>query len=81
MSVLSVLYMTVVENGKVYTFGDGNNGQLGLGTMTLETSKPKLVKMGSAVSHIFCGENFTALISGEKTLQVVVRVEGKSNEG
>ncbi|XP_041354796.1 X-linked retinitis pigmentosa GTPase regulator-like isoform X2 [Gigantopelta aegis] len=53
----------LTENGTVYTFGEGNNGQLGLGTMTMETLTPQLVKMGPTVSHIFCGENFTAFIT------------------
>ncbi len=57
--------MLVTEDGKVYSFGDGNNGQLGHGTLQLQCSQPQQVPLlKEKIKHAFCGENHTALISG-----------------
>ncbi|XP_070189606.1 X-linked retinitis pigmentosa GTPase regulator-like [Littorina saxatilis] len=53
----------VTENGQLYTFGDGPNGQLGLGVSVLESQSPSLVKLPFKVSQVCCGENFTAIVS------------------
>jgi len=61
--------LAIVDSGKVYTFGDGQNGQLGQGTNVIESPRPALV--GSLkdikIKYSACGENFTALISGMAT--------------
>lgn len=50
----------------MYTFGQGQFGQLGLGTFTFETSKPKAIEYvkDHKISSVSCGENHTALITG-----------------
>ena len=58
------------ENGNVYAFGQSTNGQLGLGTRTLETFVPLKISLLSEISnndnqtnnrivYISCGENHT----------------------
>ena len=62
------------ENGNVYVFGQSTNGQLGLGTRTLETFVPMKINALSEIAnsddhdnnriiHISCGENHTAVVS------------------
>lgn len=59
------------ESGNVYVFGQSTNGQLGLGTRTLETSVPlqitSLSEICSGTSNkiiqICCGENHTSVVS------------------
>ncbi|KAK6187712.1 hypothetical protein SNE40_005676 [Patella caerulea] len=53
----------VTVDGKVYTFGDGSNGQLGRGTSELQLWTPKCVELGFKAVDVSCGENFTAIIS------------------
>ena len=60
-------YFSVVDTGRVYSFGNGSNGQLGHGTLCLQSSKPvqlglpKSMKVKSAA----CGNSHTALVTGE----------------
>ena len=56
-----------VDSGKLYTFGDGANGQLGHGTSLLSCDKPELVmfnKKSVKVKKSSCGESHTAVITG-----------------
>ncbi|XP_046333893.2 X-linked retinitis pigmentosa GTPase regulator-like isoform X1 [Haliotis rufescens] len=53
----------LTERGSVYTFGEGANGQLGHGTMVLQTAIPHLLKLDFKAAHIACGENITAVVS------------------
>ncbi|XP_064594813.1 X-linked retinitis pigmentosa GTPase regulator-like [Liolophura sinensis] len=56
--------VAVTENGKVYTFGNGANGQLGHGTMVLELSLPQMLTSPEfKVAYSSCGENHTALVT------------------
>ena len=45
-------------------FGQGFNGQLGLGVSVCESTSPSLLKLPFKVAQVCCGENFTAIISG-----------------
>lgn len=57
----------------MYTFGLGQFGQLGHGTFIFESRVPRLVehfKKGH-VSHVDCGENHTALITGNSSLYLL----------
>ena len=67
------------ENGNVYAFGQSTNGQLGLGTRTLETFVPLKISPLSEISnndnqtnnrivYISCGENHTAVVSSSGQL-------------
>ena len=64
------------ESGNVYVFGQSTNGQLGLGTRTLETSVPlqitSLLEMcketGNKIIQISCGENHTSVVSSSGQL-------------
>ena len=58
------------EDGNVYVFGQSTNGQLGLGTRTLETSHPlKITSLSelcngiNKIVQISCGENHTTVVS------------------
>ncbi|CAL1543075.1 unnamed protein product, partial [Lymnaea stagnalis] len=51
------------ESGKCYVFGEGESGQLGLGTDVLSTSTPTLLNLPFKVARVHCGQAFTALIS------------------
>ncbi|XP_067675133.1 X-linked retinitis pigmentosa GTPase regulator-like isoform X2 [Haliotis asinina] len=55
--------VVLTESGSVYTFGEGANGQLGHGTLVLQTAVPHLLKLEFKVTHIACGENITAIVS------------------
>lgn len=56
---------TFSETG-VYTFGLGQYGQLGHGTLLFKTSVPKSVKhlRKCKIRNITCGESHTAVIAG-----------------
>ncbi|XP_058514632.1 X-linked retinitis pigmentosa GTPase regulator isoform X2 [Ochotona princeps] len=58
-------HTVVLTETTVYTFGQGQFGQLGLGTFTFETSKPKAIDYvkDHKISSVSCGENHTALIT------------------
>ena len=53
------------EKGELYAFGQGKDGQLGLGVSVSESVSPSLLKLPFKVSQVSCGENFTAIISGK----------------
>ena len=55
----------VTDKGHLYMFGNGENGQLGLGSMTMETSDPtRVTTLGNVkVKDVSCGESFTAAIT------------------
>ena len=63
--------VTLSEDGNIYVFGQSTNGQLGLGTRTLETSIPvqitslsEICKNGiNKIIQISCGENHTSVVS------------------
>lgn len=56
---------TLSETG-VYTFGLGQYGQLGHGTLLFKTSIPKSVKhlRKCKIHNVTCGESHTAVIAG-----------------
>ncbi|NXN56815.1 RPGR regulator, partial [Rynchops niger] len=58
-------HTVVLTETDVYTFGLGQYGQLGHGTLTFETSVPKSVKhlRRHKICNITCGENHTAVIA------------------
>ncbi|GFO01566.1 X-linked retinitis pigmentosa GTPase regulator-like, partial [Plakobranchus ocellatus] len=55
--------VALTESGDCYVFGDGESGQLGLGTDVLATTKPTRLDLPFKVAQVSCGQNFTALIS------------------
>ncbi|XP_042639386.1 X-linked retinitis pigmentosa GTPase regulator [Orycteropus afer afer] len=59
-------HTVVLTEKAVYTFGLGQFGQLGLGVFVFEASEPRVLELvnGQKISHISCGENHTALITG-----------------
>ena len=62
--------VAATKTGKVYTFGDGSQGQLGQGTKFLELSEPKMVQQLSHVkiTIVSCGDCHTAVISGRSLI-------------
>lgn len=56
----------LTETGLIYTFGDGSQGQLGLGPETLEAHQPGIVEKLSKmkIKDLECGENHAAVITG-----------------
>ncbi|XP_020622823.1 X-linked retinitis pigmentosa GTPase regulator-like isoform X2 [Orbicella faveolata] len=57
--------VAVTRNGKLYTFGQGDHGQLGHGSSWLECQTPKQVSsLGNIrVQYVACGESHTAVIT------------------
>ena len=49
----------------MYVCGDGENGQLGLGAGSLAAEAFTELPLPFKVARVFCGEAFTALVSGE----------------
>lgn len=66
------MFASPLSEKAVYTFGLGQFGQLGLGTFTFETSEPKVIESvkDKKISHVCCGENHTALITGTDQISV-----------
>lgn len=64
---VSPCLLALPEEG-VYTFGRGQYGQLGHGTFLFEVDLPKPLEhfSNSSIKHITCGENHTAVITGEQ---------------
>ncbi|XP_059106207.1 X-linked retinitis pigmentosa GTPase regulator isoform X5 [Peromyscus eremicus] len=58
-------HTVVLTETRVYAFGLGQFGQLGLGTFLFETSEPKIIERikDQKISYISCGENHTALMT------------------
>ncbi|XP_029841774.2 X-linked retinitis pigmentosa GTPase regulator isoform X2 [Ixodes scapularis] len=62
--------MALTAEGKVYAFGDGRNGQLGLGNKTTQSSKPQPIPFpeGIKIARVVCGESHTAFLSEKRQL-------------
>ena len=67
------IFYVISENGNVYSFGDGANGQLGHGTHFLQISTPRKLNINFKVKYASCGESHSSLISG-KILIVYVNI-------
>lgn len=57
--------VAVTKNGKLYSFGQGDHGQLGHGSSLLECSSPKQVTSlrNICVRYVSCGESHTAIVT------------------
>ncbi len=56
----------VTDAGKVYTWGSGSLGQLGLGSMgKSDWISPTLVPLDTPMESVHCGDFFTALLCSE----------------
>ena len=69
--------VALTETGKLLSFGQSTNGQLGLGIRTLETSTPLQISSlysdlntgsNSKIVQISCGENHTSAVSNNGQL-------------
>ncbi|XP_074645213.1 uncharacterized protein LOC141901680 isoform X3 [Tubulanus polymorphus] len=61
----------ITESGKLYTCGDGSQGQLGHGpTQNLQIWQPTLVRAFAdcKITHVSCGDNHTAVITDKGLL-------------
>lgn len=58
--------MVLTDDGQVFSFGQGEHGKLGHGTLT-ETRQPKLIEAlkDVTVGHVCCGAYFSVVISTE----------------
>ncbi|KAJ3442371.1 ras-related protein rab-5c [Anaeramoeba flamelloides] len=58
-------YMVLEENGKVYSWGYGKQGQLGQGKKNVNIAEPKLIKFFEdiKITNISCGHHHSAAIS------------------
>lgn len=55
----------LTECGKVYTFGEGGNGQLGHKNKYFYCETPVWLNFKHKVTQIAAGENHTALVTGK----------------
>lgn len=57
--------VAVTENGHVYSFGQGDKGQLGLGPSQFETELPEKIQTFNKIKakSVSCGESFTAVVT------------------
>ena len=53
----------LTEDGKLYLWGGGNEGQLGLGE-TGDSAEPILLPFDEAIVHVACGYYHTAFVTG-----------------
>ncbi|XP_076372479.1 X-linked retinitis pigmentosa GTPase regulator-like [Tachypleus tridentatus] len=69
--------VALTADGRSYSFGDGNNGQLGLGTKILDASTPQPVRglEGLKIARASSGENHTAFLT--ETGQLYVCGDGR----
>ena len=63
------MMMFVLDNGELYVWGSGSEGQLGLGTSECEL--PSLLKFRSKVKFVACGYYHTAVITGNSLYTVL----------
>lgn len=61
-----VLFTSGYTEHKLYSFGLGQFGQLGHGTFIFESRLPRVVEhfRRGRVKHVECGENHTAVVTG-----------------
>lgn len=69
----------ITSTGKLYTWGDGSSGQLGLGHDVTEMQQPTYVNqlMGIRIDQIQCGHSHTVAVSELRTAHVF----GDGNSG
>lgn len=64
ISVFS-LHLLIAENGKLYTFGESENGKLGLGDSVIEANIPQHVStIPEKVKSVSCGGSHTMVLTG-----------------
>ena len=59
--------MFLSEQGEVYSFGGGRDGQIGHGNTLMDTSTPSLITSlkDQVIVSAYCGQNHTALVNDE----------------
>lgn len=67
----------MTDKGEVYTWGFGNEGQLGHGDKSDQFLPRKVANLGQKVKNIVCGGAHTALLTNEGKLLMV----GRGREG
>lgn len=67
----------VTERGEVYTWGFGNEGQLGHGDKSDQFLPRRVANLNAKVKNIVCGGAHTALVTEEGRLLMV----GRGREG
>ena len=62
--------LALTTNGAVYSWGDNSVSQLGLAITYNEVTKPRQVNIptGFKVSQVACGANFSAALTGKRTI-------------
>ena len=69
---LLTCYMYVTAGGKVYAWGFGMDGQLGLGSVVMAT-RPRRLRhsfLEAGASSVACGDVFSAVVTGKRYLHV-----------
>ena len=57
--------MLISEDGDVYMWGGGSEGQLGLGASETEVPKPTKLDLDEKIECLSCGYYHTALVTGQ----------------
>ena len=57
--------MAISENGGLYSWGTGENGELGHGSCHREIKEPKKIKHEASFVHVSCGNNHTAAVDSK----------------
>ena len=55
--------LALLDNGTVYSWGDGKCGQLGLGSSVKETEQPRLINVSETITEIYAGFTQSAFIT------------------
>lgn len=67
-------YCGVVEDGKLYVWGDNSEGQIGLGKEE-GTSTPRELAVGRRVTWVSCGYYHSAFVTGKHLVSVLGRYD------
>ena len=71
---LLTCYMYVTAGGKVYAWGFGMDGQLGLGSVVMAT-RPRRLRhsfLEAGASSVACGDVFSAVVTGKRHVDIVL---------
>ena len=61
----------IIDDGKIFVWGSGSEGQLGLGISQAEATEPVALELNDKVKSLSCGYYHTAFVTGKYVLDLV----------